>query len=330
MTATLEVDKSQTIDSAYDLDGVLHAAYYDKSSGSVLVSTQMSNGKWSRPLTASNVSADSGAYLSLAIDQAGKPSVAYYDLTNKDLRLASLENGVYSNVLVDSLGNVGHYASLAFDPSGNAAIAYYDQTNGDLKYATGDRRNGYTASTVDATGNVGEWASIDAVQSAGATIVAIAYADATNGNLKYTRFSTAEPTWQNFVVDDLSGVANIDLSLDGGRAAVAYRDTEKGDVKYAYRNTDWFTETVADKGSLGLSIDLYYADDDTLHVAYYNKTRDATFDATRSSAGVWSSTRIAPGGKAISVAEATTSAAATTTLLLDRPRNNVRPVAELV
>ena len=215
-------------------------------------------------------------------------------------------------------------ASIAFDASGQALVAYSDQTNADLKFASGNRRTGYQTSTVDAAGDVGEWASIDAVQSNGATIVAIAYADNTNGNLKYTRYSTAEPAWQTFVVDDLQGVANIDLSLAGGRAAIAYRDTDKGDVKYAYRNTDWFTETVADKGSVGLSIDLYYDSGDTLHIAYYNRTRDATFDATRSSTGIWSSTRIAPGGKAISVAEATTVTGQATRLLLDRTRNSVR------
>ncbi|HRK29988.1 MAG TPA: S8 family serine peptidase [Tepidisphaeraceae bacterium] len=324
MTDSLQVDKSQSIDSAYDPYGVLHAAYYDKTSGSVLVSTRFSNGKWSRPLTASDAGADAGAYLSLAIDQAGKPTVAFYDMTNKDLRLASLENGVYFNTLLDSSGDVGQYASIAFDASGQALVAYSDQTNADLKFASGNRRTGYQTSTVDAAGDVGEWASIDAVQSNGATIVAIAYADNTNGNLKYTRYSTAEPAWQTFVVDDLQGVANIDLSLAGGRAAIAYRDTDKGDVKYAYRNTDWFTETVADKGSVGLSIDLYYDSGDTLHIAYYNRTRDATFDATRSSTGIWSSTRIAPGGKAISVAEATTVTGQATRLLLDRTRNSVR------
>lgn len=332
MLSTLAIGNT-AIDSAYDLDGVLHLAYYDQSSGSVLVTTRLSNGKWSRPIAASDAGADAGQYLSLAIDQAGKPAVAFYDATHGDVRLASMNGGLFSTAAIDSAGNVGRYVSLAFDSGGNAAISYYDATNADLKFASGNRRAGYSASTIDSAGNVGTWTRIATDSSTGTSIIAIAYADETNGDLKYTRNApgiTGSSAWTTFVVDDLDGVANIDLSLHGGRAAIAYRDTLRGDVKYAYRNTDWFTETISAKGALGLAVDLYYDSAGALHVAYYNRTKDATYDATRSDAGVWSTTRIGTGGRAITVAEDfSTAAAQTTRLFLDRPKKTVRVVDEL-
>lgn len=323
-SAALDIDKTTVIDSAYDLDGVLHVAYYDRSSGSVKMSTQLSNGRWSKPLTASDAGADAGQFLSLAIDQAGKPAIAFYDATNADVRISTLEHGLFSTAAVETAGDVGQFVSLAFDSAGETLISYYDATTADLNFAVGDGRSGYDVSTVDSTGDVGRYSAIASAVSGGASIVAVAYADDTNGDLKYSRFSTATNSWTTFTVDNIDGVANIDISLEGGRAAIAYRDTFRGDVKYAYRNTDWFTETIYSTGSVGQSVDLYYDNDGTMHVAYYNRTKDATFDATRSTSGVWSSTRIGTGGKAITVAEATTDAVDAVRLVLSRPRDTVR------
>jgi hypothetical protein len=92
------------------------------------------------------------------------------------------------------------------------------------------------------------------------TTVAVAYSDSTNGNLKYARLDLDDPTatWFMAVVDDTNGVANVDLNLHADsagtalRAQIAYQDTATADVKYAYRNTDWFVENVATTGKLGI------------------------------------------------------------------------------
>ena len=336
MLDQLPVGRTTMIDSAYDRDGVLHMAWYDARNGIVRVSTQLSNGKWSRPISASEPGTISGQSLSLAIDQAGKPTIAYYDVTHGDLRLATFESGAFATALIDSTGDVGQYVSLAVTTAGQTLVSYYDATNGDLKFAAGDRRVGFAVTTVDSTGDVGTWTSLDAVDLQGSTIVAVAYADQTNGDLKYSRYTLPDGStgrsigaWSTFVVDDLQGVANVALSLTGGRAAIAYRDTFRADVKYAYRNTDWFTETVADKGSLGHGVDLYYDADGLLHVAYYNRTRDATYDAARSASGLWSIQRIGTGGRAISVAKSNDGGAAQSArLILNRPQSTIRTLAD--
>ena len=61
-------------------------------------------------------------------------------------------------------------------------------------------------------------------------------------------------TWFIVTVDDADGVGHIDLNLHAGpsstnlQAQIAYQDATTADVKYAYRNTDWFVETVRASG----------------------------------------------------------------------------------
>ena len=79
---------------------------------------------------------DVGRYASIAT-QFGKTHVAYYDLSNHDLKYASTtDNVTWTIEVVDSLGDVGEYASICVDAKGNPHISYSDSTNQDLKYAT--------------------------------------------------------------------------------------------------------------------------------------------------------------------------------------------------
>ena len=88
--------------------------------------------------------------------------------------------------------------------------------------------------------------------------MAVAYADSTNGDLKYARLDLDDPTatWYTAVVDNASGVAHINLNLHAGpaeiglQAQIVYQDAGSADVKYAYRNTTWFVETAASSGKL--------------------------------------------------------------------------------
>jgi len=319
---SLPGSRSLVLDSAYDRDNVLQIAYIDSATGAVKVSTQLGNGRWSSGFVVSPAGVTASLSVSIAMDDSGKIAVAYYNDSSDDLVLATLENGVFSNTTIDAGGNVGQYASLLIADDGKTVISYYDQTNADLKIAVGSRRQAYTIRTVDLAGNVGAWSSLASVTSSGTVIVAIAYADDTNGNLKYSRAFGTAGAFETFVVDDQSGVANIDLSLEGGRAAIAFRDVNKGDVKYAYRDTTWFTETVAAAGALGQSIDLYYNTAGQLNVAYYNRTKRATYVASRSTSGVWSNSRIGTGGQTISVA--TSSDSVISRLILDRPGRKFR------
>src|SRR5262249_17385143 len=146
---------------------------------------------------------------------------------------------------------------------GNAYLGYYKRSGGNLRLATWNRdANTWSRLTVDGAGDtdVGLDLSVDVGEAAVRsqfgftqydTTIAVAYSDQTNGDLKYARLDLDDPaaTWFNAVVDDSgSGVSNIDLNLHDGpldlglQAQIIYQDTGGANVKYAYRNTDWFIE----------------------------------------------------------------------------------------
>ncbi len=76
-----------------------------------------------------------GQYTSIALDASGKLAMSYYDVTNRDLKIARFAAIFWAITTVDSVGSVGKYTSLAFDSFDEPAISYYDATNRDLKLA---------------------------------------------------------------------------------------------------------------------------------------------------------------------------------------------------
>ena len=296
-------------DTALDSQGVLHAAWYDTSVGRVLYATRDVRGLWSYAYVVDQ-SSDVGANLSIAVDASGHVGVGYFDVNNTSVKYASYDvNTGWTSTTVESDKHVGLSPSLAYDIDGNAYLAYYRRSGGNLKLATLDRDAAtWTREFIDGLdgADVGAVASLDvgeaAVRTNGGftiydTTVAIAYADSTNGNLKYARLDLDDPQAQWFValVDDTSGVSSINLNLHAGttvnglQAQIAYQDAITADVRYAYRNTDWFVETVAGPGRLGDYVQLYFDADDRPLVAYSNEGAKTIYTATRNGANAWSS-----------------------------------------
>lgn len=87
------------------------------------------------PATSTTVDADgdTGQESSMVLDAAGNPVIAYYDATNRDLRLVHCDDpacaGMETPVTVDAAGDVGHSPSLALDAEGNPVIAYIENTS---------------------------------------------------------------------------------------------------------------------------------------------------------------------------------------------------------
>ena len=99
--------------------------------------------------------------ISIAVDAAGMPHVAYYDATAGDLRYATTVAGSWTPQTVDGSGDVGRYPSLAFAPSGRPAIAYEDATSFDLKYARLNATSlAWDSETVLSEGQVGLYNSL--------------------------------------------------------------------------------------------------------------------------------------------------------------------------
>jgi hypothetical protein len=308
-----ELNFGSRFDTALDSQGILHAAWYDTTVGRVLYSTRDAAGLWSNAYIVDQ-SADVGAALSIAVDASGHVGVGYFDYTNTAAKYASFNVGTgWTNQFVESTKHVGLSPSLAYDIDGNAYLAYYRRSGGDVRLAALNRDTGeWTRETIDGLdgSDVGLNLSLDVgeapIRSIGDfteydTTVAIAYADSTNGNLKYARLDLDDPqaTWFLAVVDDTNGVDHINLNLHestnvaGLQAQIAYQDANTADVRYAYRNTDWFVETVASTGRLGDYIQLYFDAANNPLVAYSNEAQKAIYTAVRTGANGWSSHRTA-------------------------------------
>ncbi|HEV2295359.1 MAG TPA: S8 family serine peptidase [Tepidisphaeraceae bacterium] len=317
-------------DTALDSQHILHAAWYDAPNGRLLYSTRDATGLWSNAYIVDE-NGDVGLNLSIAVDALGQIGIGYFDATNTALKYATLsgdpETG-WTTQTIESNKHVGLSPSLDYDIQGNAYLAYYRRSGGDLRLATLDRDTGvWTLDTIDGLdgADVGREISLDVGEAPfhvpdGFTIfnttVAMAYADSTNGNLKYARLNLddADETWFVSTVDDTQGVANINLSLHFGspftglQAQIAYQDRITADVRFAYRNVDWFVETIASNGRLGDSVQMYFEKNTPL-VTYYNHNQNGLFIAARTGANEWRSRRsvLSSGPQSIAFNERTHS-----------------------
>lgn len=81
---------------------------------------------------------DLGQYTSITIGTDDLPIISYYDVTNKDLKVAHCANtscGAATFVTLDSTGDVGKFSSITIGSDGLPFISYYDLTNRALKTA---------------------------------------------------------------------------------------------------------------------------------------------------------------------------------------------------
>lgn len=190
------------------------------------------------PAFSYDVSGTVGQYVSAAIVN-GKPATAHYNTSSGDLRYCRSNDarGVSwtSPITVTSAGNIGQYTSLAV-VNGNPAIAYYDVTNTRLMYVRATDADGtaWGAPVVlDAPGatNVGQYAKLIVVNGN----PAIAYYDATNGDLKYVRATNANGSaWAAPQVLDATGTTGQypSMSIVNGNPAISYYDVTNGDLRY--------------------------------------------------------------------------------------------------
>ena len=194
-----------------------------------------------------------GEYSSLALDSSNKPSISYYDETNKNLKYAAWDGSKWVIETVDGLKkgegqnkyhwdgdhnriddrsrNVGKFSSLALDSSGKPRISYYDQSDKNLLYAAWDG-NQWNITTVDSSKRVGEYASL-ALDANGNP--RISYYDASHRDLKFASWNSTNSIWVTETVDSSGKVGSFtSLVLDSqGAPGISYYDQSNKDLKYA-------------------------------------------------------------------------------------------------
>ena len=92
----------------------------------------------------------------IVLDSRGRPHVAWYDNSDKDLKYAIKDSGAWDISTVDAEGDVGRFPSLALDVQGNAIITYYERlspTEGYVKLARWDG-GGWDLQRIDKLDNV--------------------------------------------------------------------------------------------------------------------------------------------------------------------------------
>ena len=291
--------QAQANSMKYDAHGVLHIAYHDAATRTLKYGTQLNNGSWAIQTVepADGVARDLGRYLSLALDSAGRPGIAYFDGTAGDLRYARMVDGRLVNDLVDSRQSVGLYPSTLFRPDNSPVVAYYHRSKGDLRVAQFDGIS-WKIDDVDRHPN-------DRGRSVSLAInsfdrLAAAYEDSTTGKLKFA-VETSGGLWAVETIDnDTRGVSYISAAFDrNDRMGVSYYDASPADLKFAITNNpftpDWRSVTVSKKGTVGLFSQLTFDDAGVANILFYNRNQDALFLA-RGSVSAMTASRAQPNG----------------------------------
>jgi hypothetical protein len=276
----------------YDRDGVLYYSWYDANSKHLLFATQNVDGDWSGTSTI-DAGTDVGHFVSMAMTSTGKPTVAYYDSHNADLKYAEWTGNRWSVATVDSNRTTGLYPSIAFDPFDDPVISYYNKTSGDLRLAFNDG-SGWVRSAIDTTQDSGRYSSF-AISQTGQW--SVAYENTTTGQFKFARKGSSSWSVQTVDAHTENGGGYISLVYDGSNhPAMSYYDARNADLKFAqFNGSSWKTDTVASTFSQGLYTNLLIDNGGTDDIVYYNKTQDAVYRAT-GGIGNWSVGVLIPDG----------------------------------
>ncbi|GIW76612.1 MAG: hypothetical protein KatS3mg104_1675 [Phycisphaerae bacterium] len=288
---------------AVDRFGITHFVYYDSSARTMRYSTRSNAGVWSRLQTIDTSLPFQGYYLSLAVDRWGRPSVAYFDGVNGDLKYAHFNGVRWTTESIDTKNSVGLYPSLVFDRNELPVISYYRKTTGDLRVARQNDQGNWVITEVDANGDVGRDTSLSMDRNGR---LGIAYADSTTGFLKYAMYNPSTDQWANTFVDKLTrGVSFISTRFDpDNKPVISYYDATPADLKIArFYARKWTTERVVSRGATGLFSNLFFDTSGDANILYFDKRAQSVMRAT-SSSGVWTlQTLFSSAGRFIASAE---------------------------
>jgi|GEM_PF-2381931 len=285
-------------DVAYDSLGQLHKVWFDRSDRKLKYAARETDGAWSIVQTiADPISAAAGEYqfLSLALDSANRPAVAYFNGWNGDLMFAqhSSVTSAFEVQTLESTGSTGLYPSLAFSRNDGAVITYYNRTKGDLKMASA-ATGGFTISTLDSAGDVGRFSSLSLDPTRPiVSKFALAYEDTTHGTVKYAVQGNIGPGtkangYTYYTVEDLQisgGYISMAFfksgSSDPARAflpAVSYYDATTTSLRFAYAsnpNYGFTAATIANKKQ-GLYSKLFFSgtNQNSINIYYFDRTNN--------------------------------------------------------
>jgi len=99
-----------------DAEGVFHVSYDDVTNKRLRYARRDVFGNWTLETVDAPAGATVGQFTSIAINPlTGQPAIAYYDVFNTNLKLATRPTSAWSIETVNSTGDVGRFAALRFD-----------------------------------------------------------------------------------------------------------------------------------------------------------------------------------------------------------------------
>ncbi|WP_422843684.1 choice-of-anchor U domain-containing protein [Acidovorax sp. M2(2025)] len=230
--------------------------------------------------------ADVGQYTSLQLSPAGNPMVSYWDVTNRDLKLAVCADPMCSSVtttVVDgSASVVGEYSSMQLNAAGNPVIAYLDGGAFSLKIAT---CNAPTCSaplirTLDPGPFAGLYPSLR-LDAAGNPVVA--YAGNSASKIVQCQDATCTASTIHFLDQTTVGVgiyASLRL-LSDGRPIASYFNSNGSDLRVAscvdVACSAATVEVVASAGSIGYYSSLRLVGDRPVIASHEGNNGDLMF-----------------------------------------------------
>ena len=276
----------------YDQYNNLNAIYIDSNDSKLKHIIPRQTGDVDR-----TVLEDSGYYSSMEIDSSGILHAVYWDQTNSNLVYATKEGGgFWKTHIIDSEGAVGKYPSIALDNNEMPHISYKDDTNDELKYAKFNG-TGWEISQIDNDwgiyqGDIGE-TSI-AIDSDNKPHIAYKVRAANDNNaneyfVRHTFYNGSGWEIRDVKTQERDASTFTSYTLTGRDISIAINSTDSvfiiyfddwDDSLYIANNTIqnwpsgyWNTEKVASSaGGLERSASLTVDSNDSLHIAYYDRS----------------------------------------------------------
>lgn len=242
--SAIDVDGNVGLGSsiAIGADGSPVIAYYDRSTARHKVAvclTPMCEGVATTPFAPESSGNTPRWEPAIAIGANGNPVIAYYDVDNQDLAVATCSDPLCTSVsiaTVDGSGtNVGMTPAITIGVNDNPVISYYDVDNQTLKLAscTNPTCAASTITTVDSTTGAGAYSAI-AIGANG--FPTIAYYEATSKDVRIAVCGdTTCETKTTTTISDAGDVGRyVSLAIGPDEIPVlAFMDYTNGDLKYA-------------------------------------------------------------------------------------------------
>jgi hypothetical protein len=282
-------------------DGKPHVSYFDYELGE-LHYTSLTDWNPVPPYVWNDEILDSGAQVgqgvSVAMDQVGRPHIAYMNMTLNHLKYATLVNGIWMISPVDVPGIVPtHGHSIAIDPLGKPHIAYSDYSARKIMYATYNGSS-WTAEAVadDPAAGVDDLEKYISLAISTDGVPHISFYSQSDLDLKHAYQAGA--TWVVEEVDKLNpgitGIYNA-LALDSlGRPHISYQDNSNQRLMYAYWNGSSWIKMVADNEyTTGMNTSIAIDSGNHPHICYSDYVgfylKYAYYDGS-----TWSTTTLTP------------------------------------